>query len=81
MSNSLDPDQARHFVWPDLGPNCLQSFISTDDTSWQIVNITIDNQSFEIHFSGTLYISVSISGPTFCSFYDFLQNLSVPNIN
>ena len=24
MSNSLDPDQARQFVWPDLGPNCLQ---------------------------------------------------------
>ena len=24
MSNSLDPDQARHFVVPDLGPNCLQ---------------------------------------------------------
>ena len=24
MSNSLDPDQARHFVRPDLGPNCLQ---------------------------------------------------------
>ena len=23
MSNSLDPDQARHFVWPDLGPNCM----------------------------------------------------------
>ena len=23
MSNSLDPDQ-EHFVWPDLGPNCLQ---------------------------------------------------------
>ena len=22
--NSLDPDQARHFVGPDLGPNCLQ---------------------------------------------------------
>ena len=21
MSNSLDPDQARHFVGPDLGPN------------------------------------------------------------
>ena len=25
MSNSLDPDQARHFVRPDLDPNCLQS--------------------------------------------------------
>ena len=24
MANSLDPGQARHFVWPDLGPNCLQ---------------------------------------------------------
>ena len=24
MSNSLDPDQAPHFVGPDLGPNCLQ---------------------------------------------------------
>ena len=23
-SNSLNPDQARHFVGPDLGPNCLQ---------------------------------------------------------
>ena len=24
VSNSLDPDQARHYVGPDLGPNCLQ---------------------------------------------------------
>ena len=24
MSNSLDPDQARRFVGPDLGQNCLQ---------------------------------------------------------
>ena len=24
VSNSLDPDQARRFVGPDLGPNCLQ---------------------------------------------------------
>ena len=24
MSNRLDPDQASHFVEPDLGPNCLQ---------------------------------------------------------
>ena len=23
MSDSLDPDQARQFVGPDLGPNCL----------------------------------------------------------
>ena len=24
VSNSLDPDQARHFVGPGLGQNCLQ---------------------------------------------------------
>ena len=28
VKNSLDPDQARHFVGPDLGPICLQRFIS-----------------------------------------------------
>ena len=31
VSNSLDPDQARHFVGPDLGPNCLQR-LSADNT-------------------------------------------------
>ena len=36
MSNSLDPEQARHIVGPDLGPNCLQN-LSADDTSRQIV--------------------------------------------
>ena len=25
MSNGLGPDQDRHFVRPDLGPNCLQT--------------------------------------------------------
>ena len=28
VSNSLDPDQARRFDRPDLGPNCLQKVIS-----------------------------------------------------
>ena len=31
VSNSLDPDQVRHFVEPDLGPNCLL-WLSADDT-------------------------------------------------
>ena len=37
VSNSLNPDQARQNVGPDLGPNCLQSF-SADDTSRLRVN-------------------------------------------
>ena len=32
MSNSLGPDQARHFIGPDLGPNCLQR-LSADNKS------------------------------------------------
>ena len=30
MSNGLDPDQARHFVGPGLGPNCLQRLMADD---------------------------------------------------
>ena len=30
VSNSSDPDQARHLVGPDRDPNCLQR-LSTDD--------------------------------------------------
>ena len=37
VSNSLNPDQARHFVGPDLGPICLQR-LSADDISKQKVN-------------------------------------------
>ena len=33
VSNSLDPGQARHFVWPDLGPNSLKKFSAADDKS------------------------------------------------
>ena len=45
VSNSLDPDQAQHFVGPDLGPNgpdlgpnCLQK-LSADDTWRQRVHL------------------------------------------
>ena len=36
MSNSLDPDQARHFAGPDLVPSCLQK-LSADNTRGQRV--------------------------------------------
>ena len=37
VSKSSDPDQAQHFVGPDLGSNCLQKF-SADDTNRQRVH-------------------------------------------
>ena len=43
MTNSLvDPDQAPHFVGPDLGPNCLQR-LSADYTSRQRINAYINS--------------------------------------
>ena len=32
VSSSLDPDQVRQYIGPDLGPNCLQK-TSADDSS------------------------------------------------
>ena len=40
MSNSLDPDQGRHFVGLDLGPNCLQR-LSADNTGRQRVKVGV----------------------------------------
>ena len=37
MSKSLDPNQTRRLVGPDLGPNCLPR-LSADDTGRQRVN-------------------------------------------
>ena len=42
MSNSLDPDQARRNVGPDLGPKYLQR-LSADDTSRQRANLLLTN--------------------------------------
>ena len=36
VSNSLDPDQARHVVRPDPGPDCLQR-LSADDTNTRLI--------------------------------------------
>ena len=33
MSNNLDPDQARHYVGPDLVPKCLQWYQQTTKLS------------------------------------------------
>ena len=40
MSDSLEQDYAKHFVRPDLGPNCLQR-LAADDTSRHRVNVDV----------------------------------------
>ena len=61
MSNSLDPDQVRRYVGPDLVPNCLQN-LSADDISRQKDNkhvqlsIGIRQIKFRLNFN----ISMSV---------------------
>ena len=44
VSNSLDLDQTRHFIGPDLGPNCLQR-LSADNKScpWRAKSLIQNN--------------------------------------
>ena len=53
MSNSLESDQAQHFVGPDLGPNCLQKLISrTRHYCYKLVHQALRKQRdhCKIHF-------------------------------
>ena len=36
VSNGLDPDQDRHYVGPDLDPNCLQRLSADDKNAVEI---------------------------------------------
>ena len=55
VSNSLDPNQARQNVGPDLGPNCLQ-MLSGDETSRQRVLVLLTRDlgaiRYNIHMMG-----------------------------
>ena len=60
LSSSLDPDQARHNVWPDLGPNCLQR-LSADDTSHHLTRfkkiVHMFGSNKDIQICCTIYMS------------------------
>ena len=51
VSNSLDPDQARHFVGPDLGPNCFkgyqQQIVKNDNSDNTLVPFKV--QVYQLH--------------------------------
>ena len=51
MSNRLDPDQARHFVEPDLGPNCLQRLsANTSRNFFCCLLIFFQNNFYQKHY-------------------------------
>ena len=51
MSKSLDPDQGRHLVRPDLVPNCLQK-LTADDTGRPRVKVVYFVFSECVNFYG-----------------------------
>ena len=59
FANSLDPDQARHFVGPYLGPKCLQR-LSADDTSSQRVKICLNFVFRIVTFQSVICLSSSV---------------------
>ena len=56
MSNSLDPDQDRHYVGPDLGPNCLQSLSATTKVTASREKVNEKNNFSTINFKTRLEI-------------------------
>ena len=42
MSSRLDPDQAGHFVRPDLGPNCVQRLSQCSTPVGKELNAHVD---------------------------------------
>ena len=49
VSNTLDPDQVRRFVGPDLGPNCLLRLSADDTSKWRFkYNVFFNHHTVEI---------------------------------
>ena len=58
MLNRLDPDQAGHFVGPDLGPNCLER-LSEEATLSEV-------KWLDSWYSGRLWDRLRLNGVTVC---------------
>ena len=67
MSNSLDPDQARQNVGPDLGPICLQK-LSPADNQFD-VHAHLSNGAGDLNFCLHLYLlplNLKLSAANIC---------------
>ena len=60
VSNSFDPDQAQHFVGPNLGPNCLRR-LSADNTGRPSFNVAIKSNVLIIIVKAQVVYSMSFA--------------------
>ena len=59
FANTLDPDQAQHFVGPDLGPNCLalMSFLKEFFENVKFENNQQTTKNMQNYRAGALWLS------------------------
>ena len=62
MSNSLHPDQARHYVGPDLCPNCLQRLSECSEELITSIDTILIKPSYSsnYHFVNLHTISIDL---------------------
>ena len=70
MSDSLDQDEAQHFVGPDLSPPCLQK-LSAEDTSLKRVKIFFFIPSINIAME--TYVRHCVANYLLEGWYSFLK--------
>ena len=86
VSNSLSPDQAQHFIGPDLGPNCLQKLTADDTRTKEAKSQEVASWNFNIFLSLKIVLIIltfhlSLHYLSVFSFYGFpiksgLRNMS-----
>ena len=54
MSNRLDPDQARHFMGPNLGSICLQRLSANDGNQFILILPKIQTDITKLSLAETL---------------------------
>ena len=63
VSNSLDREKARHFVGPDLGPNCLQRLSADDSSRERVYSVSALIWACAFGMSNTVFSLDQNTGP------------------
>ena len=72
MSNSLDPDQTKHFVGPDLGPNGLQRLLADDTRAILKIFFVCRHATDSLKMVSTLKKIMTVLGGKYYNFRHFL---------
>ena len=60
MSNSLDPDQARHYVGPDLGPNCCEGHQQRTQVGKELNALSLQKYMAPLAYTQPVYLDLFV---------------------